>query len=316
MPSGSHDAGHDGERRQVTVHRSRRIYRLFGKGEEAAYKLMQRITKLLRDAVNEQGGSVRSFTGDGVMALFGVPQALEDAPLRACRAALAVHERLAAQAAEIEATCGLRPRLRIGINAGTAVVGRVDGEEGAGTTALGDTINLAARLQALAQPASVVLSEAVQRQVEGMVESRFAGEHQIKGKSEPQRVYLLEALRKGAVRFDVAVSRGLTAYIGRDRELETLERLLVEASVGIRVIDIAGEPGMGKSRLLHEFRQRVGKTRAFILSGSCSPDGHRLPFCSFLDVVRGSFRVAIGEAEAAVARKLEDGLKVLGEATT
>ena len=170
---------------------------------------MQRITELLRDAVNEQGGSARSFTGDGVVALFGVPQALEDAPLRACRAALAVHERLAAQAAEIEATCGLRPRLRIGINAGTAVVGRVDGEEGAGTTALGDTINLAARLQALAQPASVVLSEAVQRQVEGMVESRFAGEHQIKGKSEPQRVYLLEALRKGAVRFDVPASRGL-----------------------------------------------------------------------------------------------------------
>jgi predicted ATPase len=245
-----------------------------------------------------------------------VPRALEDAPLRACRAALVIQERFAAQATAIEAIHGLRPRLRIGINAGAAVVGRVDGQDGVGATALGDTINLAARLQALAEPASILLSEAVQRLVEGMVESHFVGEHQIKGKSEPQRVYQLEALRKGAARFDGAVSRGLTVYIGRDRELETLERFLVEVSPGIRVIDIVGEPGIGKSRLLHEFRQRIGKTRAFILSGSCSPDGQQTPFLPFIEVVRGSFRFAAGEAEAAVARKLEDGLKVLGAATT
>ena len=100
-----------------------------------------------------------------------------------------------------------------------------------------------------------------------MVEAGFAGEHQIKGKSESQKAYRLEAIRHGAARFDAALSRGLTAYVGRDRELETLERRLAETRSGIQVIDIAGEPGIGKSRLLHEFRQRIGKSGAFILLG-------------------------------------------------
>src|SRR5262249_15897917 len=137
-------------------------------GEEAAYTLMQRIAKLLRDAVQENAGTVSSFTGDGIMALFGVPQALEDAPLRACPAAPLIQERLAPQAADIETIHGMRPQLRIGVNTGTVVVGRVDGEEGGNATALGDAINLAARLQTLAEPATIVLSEATYRLVEGM----------------------------------------------------------------------------------------------------------------------------------------------------
>ena len=99
-------------------------------GEEAAYQLMRRLVKLLREIVEAQGGSVRSFTGDGIMALFGAPRALEDGPLRACRAALLIQERIAAQSPEIESSCGLRPQLRIGINAGLAVVGRVEGDTG------------------------------------------------------------------------------------------------------------------------------------------------------------------------------------------
>jgi len=148
------------------------------------------------------------------------------------------------------------------------------------------------------------------------VESHFAGEREIKGKSEPQRVFQLNALRRGAVRFDAALSRGLTTYIGRDRELETLERLLAEARSGLRVIDVSGEPGIGKSRLIYEFHQHLAKTRAFILAGSCSSDGQQTPFLPFIEVVRGSFRVAVGEAEAAVTSKLEDGLKVLGMASS
>jgi tetratricopeptide (TPR) repeat protein len=184
-----------------------------------------------------------------------------------------------------------------------------------GATALGDAINLAARLQALAQPTTIVLSAATHRLVEGMVESHFVGTREIKGKSEPQRIFQLNALRKGAVRFDGALTRGLTTYIGRDRELETLERLLAEARSGLRVIDVSGEPGIGKSRLVYEFHQRLAKTRAFLLAGSCAPDGQQTPFLPFIEVVRGSFRVAVGEAEAAVASKLEDGLKVLGMAS-
>ena len=258
---------------------------------------------------------INSFMGDGVMALFGVPQALEDAPLRACRAALLIHERLAHQATEIETSYGLRPWLRIGINSGLAVVARVEAGQSVGVTALGDTTNLAARLQALAEPGTVLLSEAVQRLVEGMVQSRFVGEHQIKGKTEPQLVYRLEAVYRGAQRFDAALNRGLTAYFGRDQELKTLQRCLAKTSTGIQVIDISGEPGIGKSRLLHEFRQSIGKASVIMMSGSCSLEDQQTPFLPFIEIVRRSFGVAAGEDQTKVACKLDGGLKALGIAT-
>ena len=265
----------------------------------------------MASAVKEQGGSVKDFTGDGIMALFGVPDALEDAPLRACRAGLLIHERLAAAASAIEARHGVRPQMRVGVNSGLAVVIQIQGAAGP-ATALGDTVNLASRLQALAEPGTVVLSEATHRLVEGLVETSFAGAHAIKGKSEPQRVYRLEAIRRGAARFDAAVGRGLSAYVGRERELETLERAFTESREKLRVVDIVAEPGMGKSRLLHEFRQRIGKERAFVLTGNCSPDGQQTPFLPFIEVVRGAFQVKAGEAEAEIARKLASGLDLLG----
>jgi hypothetical protein len=145
-----------------------------------------------------------------------------------------------------------------------------------------------------------------------LVEASFAGEHVVKGKAEPQRVYRLDVVRRGATRFDAAVSRGLSAFVGRERELELLEHGLTEARSELRVIDLVAEPSMGKSRLLHEFRQRTGKERAFVLSGSCSPDGQQTPFLPFIEVVRSSFRVSAGEAEKDIVQKLETGLATLG----
>ena len=304
----------DAERRQVTV--------LFADmvgftsiseqiGEEGVFALIKQIYELMAGAVLEQGGSVKDFTGDGIMALFGVPDALEDAPLRACRAGLAIHERLAAAAPAIEARHGVRPQMRIGVNSGATVVTQIRSESAA-MTALGDTVNLASRLQTLAEPGTAFLSEATHRLVQGMVDATFAGSHAIKGKAEPQNVYRLDALRKGATRFEAAIGRGLTTYVGRERELDTLDRALAEARAGLRVVDIVAEPGMGKSRLLYEFRQRVGKERAFFLAGNGSPDGRQTPFLPFIEVVRGSFQVQAGEAEAEITRKLDSGLNVLG----
>jgi class 3 adenylate cyclase len=303
-----------GERRQVTALFADMVgftgisERL---GEEGTFALIQPIYELMGAAVSEQGGSVKDFTGDGIMALFGVPDALEDAPLRACRAGLLIHERLAAAAPAIEAKHGVRPQMRVGINSGLAVVTQIRGISGP-ATALGDTVNFAARLQTLAEPGTVYLSEATQRLVEGLVETSFAGAHTIKGKTEPQRVYRLDGIRRGAARFDAALGRGLSAYVGRERELEILERAFVETRENLRVVDIVAEPGMGKSRLLHEFRQRIGKERASVLMGNCSPDGQQTPFLPFIEVVRGSFQVKTGEAEGEIARKLAGGLDLLG----
>src|SRR5262249_54873059 len=144
------------------------------------------------------------------------------------------------------------------------------------------------------------------------VDTSFMGEQTIKGKSEPQKVYRLDAVRVGATRFEAAVSRGLSTFVGREREMEVLERGLDKARTEFCVIDVAAEPGMGKSRLLYELRHRIGKEAAFVLSGSCSPDGQQTPFLPFIEIVRGSLRISAGEAEKDIAQKLEMGLTTLG----
>ena len=304
----------EAERRQVSVLFSDLVgFTTFSErsGEEAAFTLMRSLATLMDDAVRGQGGVVQSFTGDGIMAVFGAPVALEDAPLRACRAALAILQQLDASGEDLKSKHGVRPQMRIGLNTGVAIVGKVQGGADAAVTVLGDTVNVASRLQTLAEPDSVVMSEAMQRLVQGMVETSFTGEHQIKGKAEPQKLYRLDRIRQGAVRFEAAVSRGLSTFVGREREFELLERSLDKARSGLCVIDLAAEPGMGKSRLLYEFRQRIGKGALF-LTGSCSSDGQQTPFLPFIEVVRGSFRISVGEAEKEIAQKLEMGLTLLG----
>jgi class 3 adenylate cyclase len=304
----------EAERRQVVVLFADMVgFSTFSQrfGEEAAFTLMQSLAQLMEGAVREQGGIVQGFTGDGVMAVFGAPVAFEDAPLRACRAALAILQRLTAAGGDLEARHGARPQVRIGINTGPAVFGPVRGAD-AGVTVLGDTVNVAARLQALAEPGSAVMSEETYRLVEGLVDASFAGEKEIKGRTGATRVYRLDAIRAGASRFDATLHRGLTTYVGRDQELERLERGLDTIAAGVQVIDIVGEPGIGKSRLLHEFRRQIVKERARILTGNCAPDGQQTPFRAFIEIVRGSLQLASGDEKAAITRKLDEGLQALG----
>ena len=225
-------AAPSGERRQVTALFADMVgftaisERL---GEEGTFALIQPIYELMASAVREQGGSVKDFTGDGIMALFGVPDALEDAPLRACRAGLPIHERLAAAAPAIEAKHGVRPQMRIGVNSGLAVVTEIRGESGS-ATALGDTVNLASRLQTLAEPGTVYLSEATQRLVQGLVETTFAGERvdQRQGRAAEGLSARMRSARarRGSRRRSGAAS---APYVGRERELDVLERALDEA---------------------------------------------------------------------------------------
>lgn len=302
----------EAERRQITVLFTDVVgFTTFSEraGEEAAFALMGSLWPLMDDAVLEQGGVVQGRTGDGIMAVFGAPVAFEDAPLHACRAALSILQRLRTAGSDLDAKYGTRPQIRIGINTGLAVIGKVQG--GADAVVTGDTVNVASRLQTLATPDSVFMSEATYCLLKGRVEATFAGEQQIKGKSKPQKVYRLDAIRHGATRFEAAVLRGLGTFVGRESALDVLERGLTEARSDLCVVDIVAEPGMGKSRLLHEFRQRSGKDRPFVLKGSCSSETQQTPFFPFIEVVRGCFRISAGEAESDVAQKLEMGLKAL-----
>jgi class 3 adenylate cyclase len=284
-------------------------------GEERSLPFERMIYEKLTSAVREHGGSVRGFAGDSIMALFGIPEAQEDAALRACRAAMSIHAAFAAAAGDIEAQFGARPSMRAGVSSGIAVMARVEGE-GAALTAVGDVVNLASRLQALAPAGGCLICEATRRLVEWLVDMSFDGEHAIKGKAKPQKLWRLMSVYEGARRFDASLGRGLSPYVGRDEELATLRDALGRARDGLCVIDLVAEPGLGKTRLVFEFLQRLKAEEAFVLTGHCAGDGQQVPFLSFLEVVRGAFRIRPEDEPAEIARKLETGLRGLDLDTT
>ena len=306
----------DAERRQVTVLFTDMVgFTTFSErsGEEAAFTLMRSLSKLMDEAVREQGGVVQGFTGDGIMAVFGAPIAFEDAPLRACRAALSILQRLKAAGGDLEAKHGVRPQLRIGLNTGAAVVGQVQGwcrRRGHGSRR---------HREFRGAPASAGRAGfGVHERGDAPTGARN-GRGELSPANTPSRANPSRKRPIGSMPFATG-PRGLKRRsAGASAPLSDANanwrcwnaRSPRRARNSVSSISLA-EPGMGKSRLLHEFRQRIGKERAFVLSGSCSPDGQQTPFLPFIEVVRGSFRVSAGEAEKDVAQKLEMGLTALG----
>ena len=306
----------EGERRQVTVlladmqgytSLSERL------GEERVFRLMEPLYKLMIKAVHRHEGMVQKLTGDGILALFGAPVALEDGPLRACRASLEIQSRMRDIGAEIEAEYGVRPELRIGINTGPVVVGTVGTDLRMEFEVVGDTVNLASRLEGLANPGEILVGEATHRPVANHVQSSFVGERTVKGKTAPQRVYRLDGLRSRAASFDASLSRGLTRLVGRERELETLEGLWGESKQGaVRMVNVVGDAGMGKSRVLYELRGRLEGERALFLQGHCTADGASTPFLSFIDVIRASFGLGEEDSQSETTEKLRRGVERVG----
>ena len=180
----------EGQRRQVTVmFTDMQGYTATSEklGEDRTYQLMQMVFEAMVGAVHAHQGTVQELTGDGLMALFGAPVALEDAPVRACRAGLEIHECIAALGDNAEAQFGVRPKFRIGINTGPLVIGSIGEDMQMEFTALGDTVNYASRVESLAETGTVFISDATRALVEGYVDATDLGERTVKGKSEPHR---------------------------------------------------------------------------------------------------------------------------------
>ena len=270
-------------------------------------KVIAAYHKCAAEIVRRFGGFVSQYLGDGVLAYFGYPEAHEDDAERAVRAGL----ELTAAVPALKTRAPLQTR--VGIGTGLVVVGDVIDAGGSQERGIiGQTPNLAARLQGLAEPNTVVIADSTRRLLGNLFELQDLGTKELKG--IPGLVHVWMALRPSLVasRFEALHASGLSAFVGREHELEMLERGLDKARSELGVIDVVAEPGMGKSRLLREFRQRIGKDRGFILSGSCSPDGQQTPFLPFIEVVRSSFRLSAGEAERDIAQKLDMGLTALG----
>src|SRR6266853_74673 len=214
----------EGERRQVTV--------LFGDvagfttlaeklDPEEVHRIINRCFELITAEVHRFEGTINQYTGDGIMALFGAPIGHEDSPRRAVHAALGIQRALRDYAKELESQRGLTVQMRIGLNTGPVVVGRIGDDLRMDYTAVGDTTNLAARMQQIARPGSVLVSEGTHRVINGFFETLDLGEVQVKGRA-PVRAFEVLRARGRRARLDVAAERGLTPLIGRDRELATL----------------------------------------------------------------------------------------------
>jgi class 3 adenylate cyclase/tetratricopeptide (TPR) repeat protein len=308
----------EGERKQVTVlfcdivDSSRLAERL---DPEAMHEVMDRALRLMAEAVHRYEGTVNQFLGDGLMALFGAPLALEDHAFRGVQAALAIQETLSGYSEQLKRDRGVELRLRLGLNTGLVVVGRIGDDLRMDYTAVGDTTHLASRVQGVAEPGTILITEATNRLVEGYVRTEALGPVAVKGRSEPVRVYRVMGRRRGRTRLEVSVDRGLTELVGRDQELAVLRECLGRVRAGRgQVVGIVGEPGVGKSRLLYELRKSLEGERVTWLEGQCVAYGQTTPYLPILGILRTNFEVEEDDNPLQIQEKLRQGIQRLDPA--
>ena len=313
----------EGERRQVTV----MFCDLQGftplsekLGEERLYSLVDELFEMMIHKVHEYGGTVNKGTGDGIMALFGAPIALEDAPQRAIRSALAIQHEMAKFSGTLKEESDAPPlKMRIGIHTGSVVVGTIGNDLRVEFTAVGDTVNLASRMEGLAEPGTAYVTEDTFKLTEGFFRFEALGERQVKGKEKPVRAYRVIAPSSSRTRFDVSAELGLTPFVGRQKELELLLDGFERAKTGKgQAFSITGEAGVGKSRLLYEFRKAIGSEDVTFLEGKCLSYIRGVAYHPIIDMLKSNYGIREGDEDYKVRDKVRQGLKQIGvdEATT
>jgi class 3 adenylate cyclase/tetratricopeptide (TPR) repeat protein len=307
----------EGEKRQVTV--------LFCDmkgftplsetlGPEAMYAMMDEVYEILIHKVHEYEGTVNEMTGDGVMALFGAPIALEDAPQRAIRTAIASHKEMTRFAERMRQEKGEFPpvKMRVGIHTGPVVVGTLGNDLRVEFKAVGDTVNLAARMESLAEPGTTYISEDTFKITEGLFRVEALGEKEIKGKAKPLKVYQVIAPSSRRTRFDVSAERGLTPFVGRQRELELLLDGFERSREGRgQAISIISEAGIGKSRLLYEFRKAVTNEDVIFLEGRCLSYSRNVAYHPIVDILKANFEIQDNDTGQQIRQKVAGFLKII-----
>lgn len=309
----------EGERRTVTVLFSdiSGFTALSEKLDPEVYNFIDSTLKAFIDEIYKHEGTLDKFMGDGVMALFGAPVAHEDDPTRAVRTALGMQEALRRINEDLEFRLGISLKVRIGLNLGTVVVGSVGTDLRMDYTALGDTVNVASRLQSVAEPGTILVSRPVYEQTQPLFEFRELGAIRVKGRVEPVEIFEVVALRPKAGR--VRGIPGLTApMVGREEELARLRRVvdeLAEKRQG-RIVLVTGEAGIGKSRLTAELKGYLANKPVTVLEGACLSYGQSA-YGVFLRLLRSYFEIADDDSEEAVRDKIERSVRrVLSDDST
>ena len=303
-----------GERKQVTVlfvdvsgftSLSERL------DPEEVHRLMSRAFDLMLAEVHRYEGTVNQFLGDGIMAIFGAPIAHEDHAVRAVHAALGIARALEAYQAELRPR-GIGFQARQGLNTGFVVVGSIGSDLRMDYTAVGDATNVAARLQQAGAPGRVTISEATHRLVRGYFDVRPLGVLPVKGRAEPVSAWEVEAAHETRTRLEVAAERGLTPFVGRGRERAQLLEAFERARAGHgQVAFLVAEAGMGKSRLAAELRWQIGEEAEW-REGHCLSFGRAMALHPLVDLARRWLDIEEGDAEPAIAAKIEQGLAAIG----
>lgn len=273
---------------------------------EDLHEVLELYQEAGRTAVRRYGGHVAQYLGDGVLAYFGYPMAHEDDARRSVHAGLAVVAAVDSLNAQSEKRFGIRLALRVGIHTGEVVTAELGDADRRELLALGRAPNIAARLQSLASPNSVLVSAATHEQVAGFFDFEDLGLCPLKGLTQPMRVF--RALRDLEVRhrFDVVAAHGLTPLVGRDSDLQVLGERWRQARAGAKqFVLVRADAGLGKSRLVHAFKERLAERPPAWLSGACSPFWQTTAFAPFLDLVRRFIGAGRADPPPELRRKLE-----------
>ena len=302
----------EGERKQVTV--------MFcdmkgftplveSLGPEEAYSFMDQIYEILIHQVQDYEGTVNELTGDGIMALFGAPIALEDAPQRALRSALSIHREIARFNDQHHGAIPIQ--MRVGVHTGPVVVGTLGNDLRVEFKAVGDTVNLASRMEELAEPGSTYVTGDTFKLTQGLFNFKALGEKAVRGKEETVPAYKLLYSKKDVYRPRLGSERMIySEMVGREKELDKLEFQVMKAINGEgSIVNIIGEAGIGKSRLVAELKGREVMKRITYLEGRAVSIGRNLPFHPIIDLLKHWARIGEADGETIAFEKLEAAVK-------
>jgi class 3 adenylate cyclase/tetratricopeptide (TPR) repeat protein len=307
----------EGERKQVTVlfaDLKGSMELLADRDPEEARKILDPVLTLMMDAVHHYEGTVNQVMGDGIMALFGAPLAHEDHAVRACYAALRMQESMQRYAEDVRRAHGVNVQIRVGLNSGEVVVRAIGSDLHMDYTAVGQTTHLAARMEQLASPGSILLTPATLELVEGFVAMKPLGPVPVKGLADPVEVYEVTGAGPARTRLQASARRGLTRFVGRDAELEQLRRAQQLASQGHgQVAAIVGEAGVGKSRLVYEFTHSHRLQGWLVLESASVSYGKVTSYLPVIDLLKGYFKIQDRDDLREIREKVTGKLLTLDE---
>ncbi|HTD57318.1 MAG TPA: adenylate/guanylate cyclase domain-containing protein, partial [Solirubrobacteraceae bacterium] len=307
----------EGERKQVTVlfaDLKGSMELLAERDPEDARRILDPVLEYMMEAVHRYEGTVNQVMGDGIMALFGAPLAHEDHAVRACYAALDMQTALRRYSDEVRRTHGIKVQIRIGLNSGVVVVRAIGSDLHMDYTAVGQTTHLAARMEQLADPGTILVTGETLRLAEGYIEVKPLGPIPVKGLSAPVEVYGIVAAGPQRSRLHAAAARGLTRFVGRETEMEQLRLALGRAEAGHgQVVALVGEPGVGKSRLVWEITHSHRIHGWQIVQASSVSYGKATLYLPVINLLRSYFKIQEEDAEREAREKILGKLLALDE---